>query len=88
MINNQLLNQLLSLISVLFFHILIIFCRMTTYLRICHEKYIYHGKYDYKLWLAVMIASITFSLININNHGSRKYWYVLRSFIFFFFFFY
>jgi len=47
---------------------------VTTYLRICHEKYFHRGKYDYKLWLIIMTAAIIFQLININNHGPRKYW--------------
>lgn len=51
--------------------------RVTTYLRICHEKYFYRGKYDYKIWVIIITAAIIFQLININNHGPRKYWYVI-----------
>uniref|UniRef100_U9TEL5 G-protein coupled receptors family 1 profile domain-containing protein n=1 Tax=Rhizophagus irregularis (strain DAOM 181602 / DAOM 197198 / MUCL 43194) TaxID=747089 RepID=U9TEL5_RHIID len=44
---------------------------VTTYLRICHEKYFYRGKYDYKIWVIIITAAIIFQLININNHGPR-----------------
>ncbi|CAB4373858.1 unnamed protein product [Rhizophagus irregularis] len=52
---------------------------VTTYLRICHEKYFYRGKYDYKIWVIIITAAIIFQLININNHGPRKYWCNGRS---------
>lgn len=48
--------------------------RITTYLRICHEKYFDCGRYDCKLWLIVFIISMILQLINIPNHGGRKYW--------------
>lgn len=55
------------------------FYRIVTYFRICHDcKNLFcFGKYDFKLWLPVLISSSIFQLINMRNNGARKYWYVL-----------
>ncbi|CAG8583069.1 5634_t:CDS:2 [Funneliformis mosseae] len=49
---------------------------VATYLRICHnyDTILRFGKYDYRLWFHVFLISVIFQLVNIRNHGSRKYW--------------
>ncbi|PKY48394.1 hypothetical protein RhiirA4_445320 [Rhizophagus irregularis] len=69
--------QLMSVFNWAFISInLCFYCviAITTYLRICHEKYFDYGRYDYKLWLIVLITSTILQIINIPNHGGRKYW--------------
>ncbi|CAG8595897.1 1771_t:CDS:2 [Funneliformis caledonium] len=50
-----------------------------TYTRVCCEIYFEYGPYDYKLWLIVIGISATFQVINIPNHGARKFWCFGRS---------
>ncbi|RIA87092.1 hypothetical protein C1645_878242 [Glomus cerebriforme] len=45
-----------------------------TYLRICQEIYFDYGKYDYKIWAIVIAISLPLQLINIRNHGARRFW--------------
>ncbi|RIA78753.1 hypothetical protein C1645_883037 [Glomus cerebriforme] len=47
-----------------------------TYLRICCNctRLSYFGNYDYKLWIPTLVLSSIFQLINMHNHGPRKYW--------------
>ncbi|CAI2187915.1 1093_t:CDS:2, partial [Funneliformis geosporum] len=44
-----------------------------TYTRVCCEIYFVYGPYDYKLWLLVIGISAIFQVINIPNHGARKF---------------
>ncbi|CAI2174866.1 3875_t:CDS:2 [Funneliformis geosporum] len=54
---------------------------VATYLRICHnyDRILRFGKYDYRLWSNVSLISVMFQLVNIRNHGSRKYWCAGKS---------
>ncbi|EXX58004.1 hypothetical protein RirG_201830 [Rhizophagus irregularis DAOM 197198w] len=74
--------QLMSVLNWAFISVnLCFYCviAITTYLRICHEKYFDCGRYDCKLWLIVFIISMILQLINIPNHGGRKYWCAGKS---------
>ncbi|GBB87683.1 hypothetical protein RclHR1_14170002 [Rhizophagus clarus] len=44
-----------------------------TYLRICRGIHFNYGKYDYKLWLIVIVGSLIIQLINLQNYGKREY---------------
>ncbi|CAB4445491.1 unnamed protein product [Rhizophagus irregularis] len=50
-----------------------------TYLRICREINFNYGKYDYKLWLIVIVGSIVIQLVNLQNNGKREYWCAAKS---------
>ncbi|GES95850.1 hypothetical protein GLOIN_2v1490005 [Rhizophagus clarus] len=50
-----------------------------TYLRICRGIHFNYGKYDYKLWLIVIVGSLIIQLINLQNYGKREYWCAAKS---------
>ncbi|RIB17864.1 hypothetical protein C2G38_2246125 [Gigaspora rosea] len=47
---------------------------LVTYLRICRNHFVNLGKYDYKLFLSIMIFNIGFTIIVIPSLGPAKYW--------------
>ncbi|RIB27820.1 hypothetical protein C2G38_2060952 [Gigaspora rosea] len=47
---------------------------LTTYLRICRRIVINLGTYDYKLFLVILLVSLTITLIGIDDYGHSKYW--------------